>query len=336
MHLLLEHLYAETVISPGMMTGQILGGSPVTEAAHYQILIMYLIATCTFCITFINVYVTYRVAFEGHVLRTDKFIKADRMVGLGIMVIFQVCYYGVKSGLSCCGLFRRRNDIEEVSENHPLINDVESKYGTTSTNGIQILTRQVTVDARTTNTPFFRASKIQFSVPCSDQLQQQRVLCSNLNVSLNRGEIGIVRGPSGSGKTVLLRALAGLTPLDCGDCTLSKASLGDCFRQNTGGYYAMLQWRGSVRYVTQYKVDLPGSPRDFIQRMSSFGMGTPSNDDMIFEATTYLQQWGMGTGNRTIGNRTTNLDGQNSYLDKEWKQLSGGESQRCELIGFVQ
>eukprot|EP00986_Skeletonema_menzelii_P020276 scaffold30699_cov166-Skeletonema_menzelii.AAC.1 len=31
---------------PGMMTGQILGGSPVTEAARYQILIIYLISTC--------------------------------------------------------------------------------------------------------------------------------------------------------------------------------------------------------------------------------------------------------------------------------------------------
>lgn len=36
------------LFSTGIMMGQILGGSPVTEAAHYQILIMYLIATCTF------------------------------------------------------------------------------------------------------------------------------------------------------------------------------------------------------------------------------------------------------------------------------------------------
>ena len=30
---------------PGMMTGQILGGSPVMEAARYQMLVMYLIAS---------------------------------------------------------------------------------------------------------------------------------------------------------------------------------------------------------------------------------------------------------------------------------------------------
>ena len=32
---------------PGMMTGQTLGGAPVLEAARYQILIVYLIATCS-------------------------------------------------------------------------------------------------------------------------------------------------------------------------------------------------------------------------------------------------------------------------------------------------
>lgn len=59
------------------MTGQILGGSPVTEAAHYQILIMYLIATCTFCPIFLNLFIVYRVAFDAktHALRTDRFIE---------------------------------------------------------------------------------------------------------------------------------------------------------------------------------------------------------------------------------------------------------------------
>ena len=62
---------------PGMMTGQILGGSSIVEAAHYQILIMYLISTCLFLAVFTNVFILYRVAFDAgtHVLRIDRFIE---------------------------------------------------------------------------------------------------------------------------------------------------------------------------------------------------------------------------------------------------------------------
>ena len=47
------------------------------EAAHYQILIMYLIATCLFLAVFTNVFILHRVAFDAgkHVLRIDRFIE---------------------------------------------------------------------------------------------------------------------------------------------------------------------------------------------------------------------------------------------------------------------
>ena len=237
----------------GMMTGQILGGSPVTEAAHYQILIMYLIATSTFLTIFFNVVVLYRTAFEKgtHVLRTDRFIevskkkpKKNQRIGIiesltkGLKDCCNVGVVCIKSILCCCGLWERKPGV--LIDSVP--NDFEAqplKYGSsTAPNRIQILTRRLTNDGLDTTTRYFHISRLQFSVPKShkkkgrnnyditdtppssmpqspashgsfgslhrrthnhqhSQSQEQRVLCSNLNASLNRGEIGIVRGPSG-------------------------------------------------------------------------------------------------------------------------------------------
>ncbi|ACI64175.1 predicted protein, partial [Thalassiosira pseudonana CCMP1335] len=118
-------------------------------------------------------------------------------------------------------------------------------------------------------------------------------LCTNLNVKLSKGEIAFVRGPSGAGKSTLLRIISGLTPMDEGDIIADGISVASCLGidGHHNSHFGMTQWRQSVRYVTQYKVDIPGTPRDFILRMSF----------------------------------------SNHFLNKEWKVLSGGESQRMLL-----
>ena len=82
-----------------------------------------------------------------------------------------------------------------------------------------------------------------------------------------------------------------------------------------------------MRYVTQYKVDVPGTPREFLRRVAEFcskrshadgGFCVPPEDVMVSQAASYLDQWGMGDAG----------DGQQPYLDREWKVLSGGESQK--------
>lgn len=49
---------------------------------------------------------------------------------------------------------------------------------------------------------------------------------SNLNLSLERGQIGVLIGPSGSGKTTLLRALAGLEPVSQGEICVDGVQIG--------------------------------------------------------------------------------------------------------------
>ena len=61
-----------TVSIPGMMTGQILGGSPVLEAARYQMLIMYLITSTCFGSTVMILSSVMKVVFNSdHMMRTD-------------------------------------------------------------------------------------------------------------------------------------------------------------------------------------------------------------------------------------------------------------------------
>jgi ABC-type iron transport system FetAB ATPase subunit len=338
-----------------MMTGQILGGSPVTEAAHYQILIMYLISTCTFIAICFNMFIIYRVAFDAgtHVLRTDRFIevvdtKQNKKVGImqTMMGFVDNC---------CCPMRGRSRDVASNSETQPL------QYGSSKdTNTIKILTREVSgYDSK----PMFRIANLAFSVQKShqkksrsdpdatslhqspsssapegtnNQLQsQQRVLCTNLTASFKKGEIGIVRGPSGCGKTTLLRVLAGLTPLDDGDVMTSGLSLSACYGRGDGNGlgHDIIQWRTTVRYVTQNKADLPGTPRDFIARVASFHISTfefLSEDEMLLQTMSYLDQWGMG-GSKRIEYSASLQDDHHPYLDKEWKTLSGGESQRMLL-----
>ncbi len=346
------------------MTGQILGGSPVKEAAHYQILIMYLIATICFLAIFLNLFIVYRVAFDAgtHVLRTDRFIEVIDIKQKTKMRVFSRMIGFVRN---CCCPIRGRSQngtsIINSTETQPL------QYSSSKdTNMIKIVTRQ---KSNTVSEPIFSIEKLSFSVPKSHKkkrrsdpnpssLQQsyapsaleggsyhhlqphQRVLCTNLNANLSKGEIGIVRGPSGSGKSTLLRVLAGLTPMNDGDVMTSGLSLAGCSARRVGRglEHDMVQWRTTVRYVTQNKADLPGTPRDFISRITTFltppAFDISSEEEMMSHTISYLSRWGMGGSHDDYSfdtNASVKGDHHHPYLDKEWKTLSGGESQRMLL-----
>ena len=76
---ILNSMAAAGLVSlPGMMTGQILAGSPPVEAVKYQILIMFLVAAGTGFGVFVSVTLTARRLFdERHRLRLDR-LEAHR------------------------------------------------------------------------------------------------------------------------------------------------------------------------------------------------------------------------------------------------------------------
>lgn len=334
-----------------MMTGQILGGSPVVEAAHYQILITYMIATCYYSVILFCALVMYMAAFDrrSHVLRIDRFTEVGgrNFIAQCLIRVGNCC----EQTLPCCGSRRKSTVGDEMPETRQLTKDPETTYESCriddgskniiSSNVIEIRTRQLN-GSEMRKEILFQISNLQYSVPkrhmkkrvgSSSSLSQmshlddpeldqhRRILCTDMSVSLNKGEVGIVSGVSGSGKSTLLRVLSGLTPMDHGDVRVSELSLRSCVQDGTT---SMLQWRTAVRYVTQYKVDIPGSPRDFILKISSYCLQqsrdskescTPSANGILSQAMSYLNDW------------STDHD----LLDKEWKELSGGESQRTLL-----
>jgi putative ABC transport system permease protein len=59
---------------PGMMTGQLLGGTPPVQAARYQFLILALIAGAVAVGTLVAVLLTVRVGLDAeHRLRVERF-----------------------------------------------------------------------------------------------------------------------------------------------------------------------------------------------------------------------------------------------------------------------
>ena len=367
---------------PGMMTGQILGGSSIVEAAHYQILIMYLIATCLFLAVLTNVFILHRVAFDAgnHVLRIDRFIEImdekkqksngwDRIARM-IRTLRTINIWKRQSETRECAAastYDRVNSVElddndDNTSTQPMDDHfTASVINVVPTNRITILTRQFASNSSDESVPLFQVVNLTFAVPkshtkkrssdadtnessesgsplslfsfrgSSKQQQHNNRLCTDLNINLSEGEIGVIKGPSGCGKSTLLRVLAGLTPMDDGDVITSRISIKSC---------SMVEWRMNVRCVTQYKVDLPGTPRDFIYRIASLKSHSkyncPTEKVMITQTLAYLQRWGMegsssGSSEHLNKSDINNDHQQHHPLEREWKTLSGGESQRMLL-----
>jgi putative ABC transport system permease protein len=74
---IINSMAAAGIVSlPGMMTGQILGGTPPVEAVKYQILIMFLIAAGTGFGVICSIWMTSRHLFDKrHRLCLDQLIS---------------------------------------------------------------------------------------------------------------------------------------------------------------------------------------------------------------------------------------------------------------------
>jgi len=338
---------------PGMMTGQILGGSPVIDAARYQMLIMYLIATCVFGTTLVLLYVAVSLGFdETHMLRNDRIQKQRKGASLfdcisetGRMLFCCCCDQAVENDGSTLGkkkpsaLSEVGQETEALTSQHTPISRSNSTHSYRSMeNSLEIFTIHHSHSAEPDGTSqhghdhqhnhsfaegngsshALMLRGIKRSVPIEERNQgadsPRRVLFSDLKLTLANGEIAAVKGPSGAGKSQLLRVIAGLDAADEGE--LSLGSTGIDRRPGTD----WTQWRREVRYVTQFKVDIPGTPQDFAKEVASFKshrsmQNAPTVEEMLVRAGDFLEQWELS--------RTS--------LDKEWTFLSGGESQRVIL-----
>lgn len=277
------------------MTGQILGGNPVSEAARYQIMIMYFIALASFGVILMQVTFILNRGFDSdHMLQSNYFEKSS-MSGLGAAWVVMTSMMSTKANptMNEENLQGRGMGLAPSIEINPFHFDISEQ------DALQLvgISKWFPIEHRDL------AGNIEVG---------NRVLFDDLSFTVHSNEIVFVRGKSGSGKTQLLRSLARLSPLNKGDIFLNG--------MDQKHVKDMSEYRTKVRYVTQQKVDIPGTPEEFVKQITSFEAVkkdvTHPHDWHIMENTAgFLLKWGLDA----------------SILTSEWKNLSGGESQRLLL-----
>ncbi|THH31133.1 hypothetical protein EUX98_g3040 [Antrodiella citrinella] len=154
------------------------------------------------------------------------------------------------------------------------------------------------------------------AVGCSKAKGQP--ILSDASFVVNEGDIIILQGKSGCGKSTLLKCLAHLNQYD-GEIL---------YRGGTPVSYGIANYRTRVLYVPQRPSLLPGTPRDFVNTILAFKSLNPKShhnkgnehrpdgpSDPVNDSIFIAQDWGIDE----------------DLWDRNWSNLSGGESQRIAL-----
>lgn len=182
--------------------------------------------------------------------------------------------------------------------------------------GLDDLTSDFTVSLKDMPGPVLEVKE----VGCSKNKGQP--IFSDVNFVVNEGDVIILQGKSGCGKSTLLKCLAHLNLYD-GEIL---------YRGGTPVSYGIPCYRTRVLYVPQRPSLLPGTPRDFVNTILTFGSlnrksshnkgnehrasgpSDPAEDSILIS-----KEWGIDE----------------ELWDRNWSNLSGGESQRIALAVAV-
>jgi len=286
---------------PGMMAGQILGGSSPMLAARYQAMMLVLIALATLSTIFVSSSLTVLSAFCSHqILRPERLVK-NRKRSLGRLILWAWGYVfggteNVPMGAKL-GSMGESSMTPTASKTNFRVLPVRKGYD----NGGDVLLQAMDLGKH-------------FGDEKDDDAS--RSLFYGFSLDIDEGDLYFVSGPNGSGKSQLLRILAGLSPFQDGSLRLE----GKDWEKDYDGKLAV-KWRKNIRYVPQTRVHIPGTPRQFIRRIRSFHSWRESDTGehryrqalyMNHRILQYLDQWGLSP----------------DCLDRDWSILSGGEAQR--------
>lgn len=147
------------------------------------------------------------------------------------------------------------------------------------------------------------------------QVIDEQVLINAASGQLSPGQLTVLTGPSGSGKSVLLRVLAGLSPLTTGDIWLHDANNDRHSIHDTPA----TNWRTQVALLAQHPQLLEGSVLDNLQLPYSL----QAHRHSTFDIDWHIQQLDV-------------LQRSQAFLQQSAAHLSGGERQLVNTLRLLQ
>eukprot|EP01033_Poteriospumella_lacustris_P016723 gene16723-11966_t len=320
---------------PGMMTGQLIGGTSPAVAAEYQMAILYLLVTTATISSTTSVLLAVRHAVfdREHRLTPDKLIKSGK-------VEIDVAIYRVVSQL---GQFIWKYLIRWRVVYAPLSDASQHQLEMTRTSGgiSDEENGDETVVALNEHAwPFFAAHQANVKSGSGKLfVSSYSTQMSGLSFRLMPGERITLEGPSGIGKTRLLRALAELDPLYEGHASFlghstKKLQPSTDYVKNHDWYrdvsargspglqlVTVPEWRARVIYVPQALPPLAGTPLSLIKESCGFRSRreSPGAKAICDDVTAQCERLEISLGLRA------------GLLSATWVSLSGGERQRAAI-----
>lgn len=290
---------------PGMMAGQILGGTSPLVAAKYQIIIMFFICSNSTLVLFGTIFqaVFYNLFDKQHRFRSELVSKRKGGKPKDIVLAI-VSYTGEKMGL-----YKDDSDKADVGKTERTfsLNDTKS-----STIGMK---RGMFETFSSTNTSTnellrLRNGEIEFA----DTLH-----LSELCLVIKEGDLILLQGPSGCGKSTLLRGLALFESF--GDSATLEVK-----GKSANGLGGAEYWRAEVCYVRQQGGQgLRGTPQELLRDLSALHSQKKRLEDTA-DTSKRLDRLV-----RNVQKNIEKLELPVEMMSRRWDELSGGESQRVYL-----
>lgn len=294
---------------PGMMTGQVLGGSPPLLAAKYQAVIMFLICFMSSCVLGASLLLAHRELFDAH-HRLNVHLLTKRLGGKPQDMLLTLISH-LTGGLR---RWRARLQVTGtmLTADDSAMSQLKADEGAPS---------GVFTAIPPPASPDLEASPLLHLRHAAITTLDGIMLVEEASLELTRGRPLVITGPSGCGKSSLLKALAHLLPISRGSLTLEGA---------TPATMGAAAWRRRVCYVRQQGgAGLPGTPRELFTLAGTLHAG-PQVDP-----ASGLWPASVGTADASLHEALRILDLDVGLLDRAWSTLSGGQSQRVYLAIMV-
>ena len=323
------------VAIPGMMVGQMLGGSPPFVAAEYQLAILWLNTTVVGIGTLVGVFLACRNAvFDSstHRLTLHKIYEKTKMD------IFSAITFYVKRTF-CMRYESKPTQLPNIENKNILRAPLSGNSSSNPPSGDYSLVMEDDSVHTPSSSLYTQGRKGKASYilhegggegnatvrKCVLDVQNfnvksgEELLFSHdegLNVKIFEGDRIVISGSSGLGKTRLLRCLSKLEEVAEGHISIySDGILNQCAMSDNS------IWRSHVIYVPQALPPLEGHPLKLILETLKFNSRTQLYFDLI--AVEVVKEYVMDIEG--------SLGLASGKMEESWSSMSGGERQRCAI-----